>query len=175
MAQVTLKNVRLSFPHLFEPQASDNGEPKYNATFILEPNSPNAKALKAAVEAVAKEKWKDKADGTLAALRKTDKVCYREHEKTNQSGEVYEGFEGMHFVTASDKARPTVVDRDRTPLTAADGKPYGGCYVNVVLDIWPQDNTYGKRVNASLKAVQFSKDGDAFGGSAPVNANSPAR
>jgi len=169
--KVTLNNVRLSFPHIFEPQASEGGEPKYNCTLIIEPGSANAKALSAAVEQVSKEKWGVKADSTLAALRKNDKVCYRESEKTNGSGDVYDGFEGKHYVSASDKARPTVVDRDRTPLTAADGKPYGGCYVNAVVDVWPQDNGYGKRVNASIKALQFVKDGDAFGGSAPVSAD----
>lgn len=171
--KVTLSNVRLSFPHLFVPQASTTGEgePKYNATFIIDPASSNAKVLKAAVEAVAKEKWGAKADSTLAALRKGNKVCYREEPKANQSGDVYAGFEDMHWISASDKVRPTVIDRDKSPLTAAKGKPYGGCYVNVILDIWPQDNAYGKRINASLKGVQFMKDGDAFsgGGAASVD------
>lgn len=170
--KVVLTNVRLSFPHLFTPQAgTDGGEPKYNATFIVEPGSANAKALATAVNAVAKEKWADKATATLATLRKTDKVCYREDEKVNQSGDVYAGFEGMHWVSASDKTRPTVIDRDKSPLTAADGRPYGGCYVNVILDVWPQDNGYGKRVNASLKGVQFVKNGDAFSGGAPASAD----
>lgn len=172
MAKVTLQNVRLSFPHLFTPQAgTDGGEPKYNATFIVEPGSANAKALAKGVDLVAKEKWADKAAGVLSQLRKTDKVCYREAEKTNQSGDVYAGFEGMYWVSASDKVRPTVIDRDKTPLTAADGRPYGGCYVNVILEIWPQDNAYGKRVNAALKGVQFVKNGDAFSGGAPASAD----
>jgi hypothetical protein len=170
--KVVLTNVRLSFPHLFTPQAgTDGGEPKYNATFIVEPGSVNAKALAAAVSAVAKEKWADKATATLTALRKGDKVCYREEPKANQSGDVYAGFEDMHWVSASDKTRPTVIDRDKSPLTAADGRPYGGCYVNVILDVWPQDNAYGKRVNASLKGVQFVKNGDAFSGGAPASAD----
>ena len=171
--KVTLSNVRLSFPHLFVPQVSTTGEgePKYNATFIIEPGSKNAYALKAAVEAVAKEKWGEKAASTLAALRKGDKVCYREEPKANQSGDIYAGFEDSHWVGASDKVRPTVIDRDKSPLTAADGKPYGGCYVNAIIDVWPQDNAYGKRINASLKGVQFVKDGDAFsgGGAASVD------
>lgn len=170
--KVVLNCVRLSFPHLFTPQAgTDGGEPKYNATFIIEPGSANAKALAKAVEQVAKEKWADKAAGVLAQLRKTDKVCYREEEKTNQSGDVYAGFEGAHWISASDKVRPTVIDRDKSPLTAADGKPYGGCYVNAILDVWAQDNAYGKRVNASLKGVQFVKNGDAFSGGAPASAD----
>lgn len=170
--KVVLNSVRLSFPHLFTPQAgTDGGEPKYNCTAIVEPGSANAKALAKAVEQVAKEKWGEKATATLAALRKGDKVCYREEEKANQSGDVYAGFEGMHWISASDKTRPTVVDRDKSPLTSADGRPYGGCYVNLILDVWPQDNAYGKRINASLKGVQFVKNGDAFSGGAPASAD----
>jgi hypothetical protein len=33
-----------------------------------------------------------------------------------------------------------------------------------VVEIWAQDNNYGKRINASLKGVQFVRDGDAFAG-----------
>ncbi len=62
------------------------------------------------------------------------------------------------------KPRPTVIDRDRTALIQADGRPYAGCYVNAVVDIWAQDNNFGKRINASLSGVQFLRDGDAFAG-----------
>lgn len=172
MAKVTISSVRLSFPHLFQAQSgTDGGEPKFNATFIVEAGSANAKALAKAVEQVATEKWGEKAKATLAALRKGDKVCFREEEKTNQSGDVYAGFEDKFWVSASDKVRPTVIDRDKSPLTAADGRPYGGCYVNAILEIWPQDNAYGKRINASLKGVQFVKNGDAFSGGAPASAD----
>jgi len=64
-----------------------------------------------------------------------------------------------------------VVDRDRTPLVAADGKPYAGCYVTAIVELWPQDNQYGRRINATLSGVQFERDGDAFGGSAPASAD----
>ena len=33
-----------------------------------------------------------------------------------------------------------------------------------MIDIWAQDNNFGKRVNASLGGVQFLRDGDAFAG-----------
>jgi hypothetical protein len=168
--KVALSNVRGAFLHLFQPQESNQGgDPKYNGTFIIEPGSANAKALAKAVEQVAKEKWGEKAAGILAQLRKADKVCYREEPKVNQSGDVYEGFEDKHWVSANDKVRPTVVDRDKSPLTQADGRPYSGCYLNVILDVWAQDNAFGKRINASLKGVQFVKDGDAFGGGAPAS------
>jgi hypothetical protein len=75
----------------------------------------------------------------------------------------YDGYEGMFVIASNNRTRPTVVDRDLTPLVEEDGKPYSGCYVNGTITLWSQDNQYGKRVNANLRAVQFVKDGDAFG------------
>lgn len=168
--KVTIQNVRLSFPNLFEPKTvGGEGEPRYSAAFVIQPGSANAKALSAALTATAKEKWGAKADSILAELKKKGRVCYREEPLSNSNGEVYEGFEDMHVLNAANKARPLVIDRDKTPLTAADGKPYGGCYVNASVDLWAQDNQFGRRVNATLKGVQFVKDGDAFGGGAPAS------
>ena len=38
--------------------------------------------------------------------------------------------------------------------------------VNATVNVWAQDNKYGKRVNAQLLGVQFYADGDSFGGGA---------
>jgi hypothetical protein len=73
------------------------------------------------------------------------------------------------YVSASNKVAPLVVDKDKSPLSEASGRPYAGCYVNASLDIWAQDNSYGKRVNATLRGVQFFRDGDAFAGGAPAS------
>ena len=167
--KVSVTSVRLGFPALFEPKAvAGSDEPRYSAAFPIEPGSANAKACAAALIATAKEKWGAKADGILKELKAKGRVCYRE-DPLSKDGEVYDGFEGMHTLNASNKARPLVIDRMKQPLTAADGKPYGGCYVNASVEFWAQDNQYGKRINASLKGVQFVKDGDAFGGGAPAS------
>mgnify|MGYP001230954780 CR=1 FL=1 len=45
-------------------------------------------------------------------------------------------------------------------------------YVNANIELWAQNNAYGKRINATLLVVQFSKDGEPFGeggSSASVN------
>ena len=169
--QVKLLNVRIAFANIFEPkQVGDEGEARFSAAFVIEPGSENAKKLKAAVEAVGKEKWKDKATAILGELRKKERVCYKE-EPLAKDGVVYDGFEGMHAVNASNKVRPTVIDRDKSVLVQADGRPYAGCYVNAIIDVWAQDNKYGKRVNASLAGVQFYADGDAFGGGGVADAD----
>ncbi len=96
----------------------------------------------------------------LKTLRSTLKVCLHDGDKKAE----YEGYPNNKFVSASNKARPRVVDRDNSILVQADGRPYAGCYVNAVIDIWAQDNNFGKRINASLSGVQFLRDSDAFAG-----------
>jgi hypothetical protein len=159
--KVKINNVRLAFPQLFEATTvNGEGKPAFSATFILPQNHPDIAALNSAIDKVAEEKWGPKTGDILKALRAAGKVALRNgDEKSN-----YSGFAGNLYVSARNAVRPTVLDANRTPLTQADGRPYAGCYVNAILDIWAQDNGYGKRINASLGGVQFYRDGDAFAG-----------
>lgn len=167
---VMLKNVRLSFPHLFRPQASkdEGGTPKFNCSFLMDPATPHGKAniakLKAAIEFAQNEKWagKVKVPG--------DKRCLRKGNDPETGEAKYDGYDQMIFCSASNSVRPLVIDRNRAPLIEADGKPYGGCYVNAKVNIWAQDNKFGKRINASLEAVQFYTDGERFG-AAPTDSD----
>ena len=83
----------------------------------------------------------------------------------------YDGYAGCFSLKASTKKRPIVVNKDKTPLVEEDGKPYGGCYVNATVDFWVQNNAYGKRVNSTLLAVQFFKDGEPFADGAVGDVN----
>jgi hypothetical protein len=163
--KVILRNVRLAFPAIFEAKSVAGEEPAYSASLILPPNHPDIASINDGIEAVAKEKWGAKAAETLKALRAKGNVCLHDgDEKAN-----YDGFEGNMYVSARSKTRPLVVDRDKSPLTASDGRPYGGSFVVASLELWAQDNNFGKRVNAQLKGVQFYADGDAFSGGAPAD------
>jgi hypothetical protein len=48
-------------------------------------------------------------------------------------------------------------------IIESDNKVYAGCVVNATVRLWAQDNNYGKRINAQLRAIQFVKDGAQFG------------
>lgn len=164
--KVKLNNVRLAFPQLFEAKTvNGEGEPAFSASLLIDPADPQIKALNAAIDAVAKEKWAAKAEAILKTMRATDKTCLHDGDLKDQ----YAGFEGMLYVSARSKTRPLVIDVNKAPLTAKDGKPYAGCYVNASIELWAQDNNYGKRVNASLRGIQFLRDGDAFAGGAPAS------
>jgi hypothetical protein len=163
--RLMLRNVRLAFPALFEPSSYGEGDPAYSATLIMDPQQ--AEVVEKALAAVAREKWGAKADAQLKALRASGKVCLRDGDEKAD----YDGFEGMMFVAARSKTRPTVVDGQRQPITERDGRIYAGCYVNASIEVWAQDNAYGKRVNATLRGIQFVRDGEAFGGGRPAAAD----
>lgn len=162
---ITLPAVRLSFPHLFTPHAMkspDGGaeqEPKFSATFLFDNNEHGAllDRIDAMIDRLALDEFKKKVGF---------KRCLRDG---NEKSEL-EGYgDGRSFITASNKARPGVVDRRLNPIAESDGIIYAGCYVNATIRLWVQNNNWGKRVNAQLRAVQFLKDGDSFG-AGPVDA-----
>lgn len=163
--KLIVKNTRLAFPAIFEPKPVAGEEPAFSASLIIPADHPQMKEIEAAIEAVAKEKWGAKAAETLKAIRAKGNTClHNGDEKAN-----YDGFEGNFYISARSKTRPLILDRDKSPLTASDGRPYGGSFVIASLELWAQDNNFGKRVNAQLKGVQFYADGDAFSGGAPAD------
>lgn len=162
IGRMMIREARLAFPALFQPRTvNGEGKPRFSATLLLESDDPQIAQIRRVIQAVAKEKWKDKAGAILTSLEKVGKVALHDGDEKAQ----YDGFAGRMFVAAStpeDKA-PTVVDAARQPLTERSGKPYAGCYVNASVEFWAQDNAFGKRVNATLRGIQFVRDGDSFG------------
>lgn len=154
-ATIKLKNVRLSFPSLFVPtKFGDEQTAKYKAVFILDKKA-NADAI-AQINATFAQMVKSAKVKSLSSY----KLCLRDGaEKPDTDGYG----EKVMFLSASNPKAISVVDRDLTPLSQDSGKPYAGCYVNVHLRLWLQDNKWGKRINAQLAAVQFFGDGDTFG------------
>ena len=159
--KIKLENVRLAFPVLFEAKTvNGEGEPAFSASFLMQPNHPAVTKLKDAFETLGKEKWSQKWPQVKKEMEAKDRTAL--HDGDTKAS--YAGFEGMLYVSARNKVRPLVIDKDKTPLSIIDGKPYAGCYVHASIELWCQDNNYGKRINASLRGVQFVKDGEAFAG-----------
>ncbi|WP_340611676.1 DUF2815 family protein [Xenorhabdus bharatensis] len=160
--KVKLSNVRLAFPELFEAtQVNGQGDYKYRSAFLIDKSRKDLIAeIEAAILKVATEKWGAKAEGIIKSIRGNNmRFNFRDGDDKSD----YDGYAGCMYISASNKARPLVVDRDRTPLTAQDGRPYSGCYVNATINIFAYDNN-GKGISASLGGVQFLRDGDAFTG-----------
>lgn len=151
---IKLLNVRLSFPSLYKAKSVNGSEPRYGASFLLNKKQDTAQidALRKACLETAKEQWPNKIPTGV-------KYCV--HDGSEKE---FDGYgPDVIYISASATLQPPVVDENLQPLTAASGKPYAGCLVNVMLRLWAQDNQFGKRINAQIQAVQFAADGEAFG------------
>lgn len=174
---VVLQSVRLSFPKLWKAESSTpDSAPKFGASFLIDPETPEGKAnikkVQAAIDFVAKKTWADKAERVLKALDEKRKAFRDGDSATNGEGDVYSGYEGMKYVSASNRKRPQILNRDKTPLTEEDGVIYGGCYVDAVVSFYAttKKESGGNGLFATLEIVRFRKDGEAFG-AAPVDAD----
>lgn len=175
--KIMLKGVVMAFPALAEPQSFGEGEPAYGAKFPIVPNSEQQKDIEAAMLVEAKEAWKDKADSVLNMLTEDGKVCFvKKIYRSKKTGEPYQGFEGKHYLSARNaKSQPTVFD---VYGLAVEGKSnierqaFSGAVVNASVEIWAQDNKWGRRINCSLRGVMLTGEGENFGGgSSPAGAD----
>jgi hypothetical protein len=154
---IKLTNVRLSFPRLFTPKSFQPGQDaRFEASFLLDPANKEHATILASLKTEMNRLLKEKFGDTIP---KGIKTCVK-----NGDDHDYDGYAGMKVLASSNKTRPAVVNRNRVPVVEGEKQaPYAGCYVNATITLWVQDNQFGKRVNSNLRAVQFVRDGEAFG------------
>lgn len=169
--KIMLRNVRLSYEHIFNPSAfDDKSDPKYSAVFIVDKNHPDLPALKKALLEAGAEKYPAAFTGTswpkgyTCALKDADK-------DTNELGEVLAEnnpeYAGCYIIRADSTRRPLTIDRKKAAVTEADGVIYSGCYVNASIAAGAYEfGKVKKGVKCYLNGVQFVADGERFGGDA---------
>ena len=187
MSEISLTNVRLSFPKLIEPEPSSPGaKPTFGCDFILQPNDPQLANFMEQVAACAFEKWKEKAQYVLNMMQNDRRLrCYGNGAEKVKSTTMqpYEGYQGMFYITASSNAdRPPIIakpedgkliDNSNTMERTAEIRKhlYGGCYVNAIVGLWAQDNQFGRAVRCNIFGLQFLRDGEPFGELGPDMTN----
>jgi hypothetical protein len=58
--------------------------------------------------------------------------------------------------------RPRVVDEKNNLLDGSEGKPYPGCYVNALVELYLTGKP-NPGIRCGLVGIQFYRDGDNFG------------
>lgn len=184
---IYLSNVRLSFPHIAEPQRTRNEQTgaervSYNADFVMPPDHPGFAQFMQRYGQMAMEKWKEHAQAVMNLIQGDRKTrCYgRGEEKVSKKTfQPYDGYMGMVFISAGRDTPPQVIQGDGTPVDPANTmavqalarKLYGGCRVNVAVKPWLQENKHGRGVRCDLLAIQFASDDKPFGEAAPDVSN----
>lgn len=165
IGRIMLKDVRLSFPGLFEATPFEaGGKPKFKATFLIPKDSPQLAEIEKKIKAVFLTKFPKKTEKQLDAIR-GNKMRF-----TLQDGDdtEYDGYAGHMYIGAKADVRPTLLDRNKNNVVESDGVLYAGCYVNASIEIFAYDNA-GPGISANLRGVQFSRDGDAFAAGRPAS------
>lgn len=162
---IRLENVRASYPHVCQAQENTAEDGSKTFSYSIQGLMPKE------THRAAKDLCKEVIDGIL----KTNKIkAVAADKKFIKDGDsmAKEETEGMWVISTRESNRPMLRGNKNDPAT---GKPrkldpvrdrdviYGGCYVNILIRPWFQNNKYGKRVNAGIAAVQFYKDGEPFG------------
>lgn len=163
---VVTGKVRLSFPHLFEPYAHNQGdEPKYSVMMLIDKkDKATVAAIKKAIDAV----YEADADSSSPRLKgvKRDKVRLplrdgdaelAEGEKTGSE------YEGHYFMTVRTNRKPDVRRRDMTQIDD-ENEVYPGCYARVSLGAYAYNVSGNKGITFGLRNVQFWGDGERLDG-----------
>lgn len=168
--RLMLVGARLAFPQLDEPkQFQGQGKFRYDATALIpKEDKATLAAIEAAIRAAAVAKWGEaKADQAVKGLKAAGKVALQDGDaKSDWDGFTDHMYIGAH---AQKNAPPTLLDAARNVLPRDTSVIYAGCYVAMSLEFWAQDNEFGKRINCTVRGVQFYKDGDSFGAGAPAS------
>jgi hypothetical protein len=176
---IFLSDVRLSFPHLVEPQKNINAETgkeriSYNGEFIMPESHAGFAQFMQRYAVLAQEKWKEHANTVMSMILNDRKSrCFGQgSEKVNKKTFLpYDGYVGQVFISAGRDQMPQIIQADGSPIDPSNTmayqqltrKMYGGCRVNAAIKPWIQENKHGRAIRCDLVAVQFFKDDTAFG------------
>lgn len=170
--KIVLRNVRLSYEHIFTPTSFDDSqEAKYSATFIIPKDHPDLAAVRRAMHEAGAEKYPSAFNGKISWPKGYTCSLKDADTATDSMGEVLAeknpAYQGCYVLEANSTRRPVAVDRQKAAVHEEDGVIYSGCYVNASLAAAAYE--YGKvkkGVKAYLNGVQFVKDGERFGADA---------
>ncbi len=156
--KVITGKVRLSYAHLFKPQAIDEGqEPKYSVCLLIpKSDKKTLKKIKNAIEA-AKQAGAPKWGGKIPANLKMP-LRDGDEERSDQPE-----YAGHYFINANSKLKPGVVDRDLNEILDST-EVYSGCYARASINFFGYNTAGNRGIGCGLNNIQKVADGDYLGG-----------
>lgn len=162
--QVVTGQVRLTFPHLFQPYSNQPGqEPKYSTTMLLPKSDIATKAnidaaINAAVELGISKSWNGVRPPKI-------NLSIHDGDGVRPNGEAF-GHEckGHWVFTASSKNAPEVVNYPGLERVINESQIYSGIYALVSLNFFPYAASGNKGIGIGLNNVAKVADGEPLGG-----------
>lgn len=156
-ARFITPKARASYPHLFTPQAFEDGEPKFQLTAMIKKDDiGNAfiDLLRAKQEQALSALYPKKLPANVDRYGVTDGDDHQDPE-----------MHGHWLVKSSSRNKPACVDMDKNEILDK-AQIYGGCYVraNICAKAYGTPSKGG--VSLELVAVQMVGDGEPFSAAA---------
>lgn len=176
------------------PDAKPGTLGKHGGQFIFDISSENEKVARAAFTDAAKEMFGENWQAIVSTMEKSKKCIRKGDENLTTDGAIRDGYAGKLYIVARNKVQPLLIGPVRIMPkgtndsehsdgfgivkgqsgslvyqgATVDGKMlYGGCIVNVKVDIRAMKANPAKRipnqVYATLLTVQHAADGPSFG------------
>jgi len=170
--KINIGEVRLSYCHLFTPEAvADGGEKKYSVSILIpKSNTKLVNAIKAAIEAAIVAGLPTFGGKRPAEL----KTPLRDGDIKRPDDEAYAG---CYFINATSRRKPGVVKamkvNGETSLVEVTNEEdvYSGCYGFVSVNFFAFNNAGNRGIAAGLNNVLKTKDGDFLGGRASAQSD----
>lgn len=159
--KVITGTVRLSYAHVWEPSAIQEGQEKKYSVCLLIPKTDKKTIdkINAAIEA-AKQAGVSKFGGSVP--KKGLKMPLRDGDTDDARGGD-EDCAGCYFINASAKTKPGIVDKDCNPILDKDDV-YSGCYAVVSLNFYAYNTNGNKGIACGLNHIMKVRDGEYLGG-----------
>ena len=155
--KVVTGEARMSYAHLTEPYAFEEGQtPKYSVTILIpKGDKKTITRIKAAEDAAIAQgmtsKWHGKKPTNLRhVLKDGDEMDMPECE-------------GMWVIRASSKNKPGIVDANLNPILDSS-EIYSGCWGRFSINLFPYSAVGNNGVSAGLNNVQKTRDDESLGG-----------
>lgn len=164
---VKLKTPRIAFPVLFTPeQFKGEGPYSYSAKFFITPGSEDDKAIRSAIETVAKEKFQKKWEARISEFCMNKMAYpYMDGNRTELDGSADKWI--LTAKRGEKNGAPMALDGEGKLLSKDTGVIYSGCYVYSSVEFYAQDTG----IRCTLRAVRFKTDGESFSGGKKVDEN----
>ena len=163
--KINIGEVRLSYVHIFQPEAvADGGDKKYSVSMIIPKSNRKLVAdIKESIEAAA-QAGLAKFGGKRPANLKTP---LRDGDLERPDDDAYEN---AYFINASSKTKPGIVKvmkvsgEKRLVEVSNEEEVYSGCYGYVSVNFFAFNNAGNRGIAAGLNNVLKTRDGDFLGG-----------
>lgn len=146
----------------------------YGNHFLMRPDHPAVPLIMAAINAAGIAFFKDQWPLMLPSIRAKSKLPLRKGEVHKPLNPEYHGLLSLTASKPLEKGKFRMVETRggvNVDLIESDGRPYSGCFGSGIVNFYGYNKNGGIGIGCGIEGVQYTRQGDAFGGGRVAGAN----